>query len=132
MIVAVGIDIVEIARVRAAMARHPRRFLARCFHPDELEALASRRDMAPGLAARFAAKEAFQKVWHGSLSWRDAWVLKEGPAPTLTLSPRLQAIFDAEGLRCHLSLTHAREHAAAVVILERASLPAPVAAGGAS
>lgn len=132
MIVAVGIDIVEIARVRAALSRHPRRFLTRCFHPDELEALAGRRDKAPGLAARFAAKEAFQKVWHGTLSWRDAWVLKDGPAPTLALSPRLRAVFDAEGLRCHLSLTHAREHAAAVVILERAPLAAPTVAGGAS
>lgn len=121
MIVAVGIDMIEIERVRAALKRHPRRFVERCFHPSELESLAGRKDLAPGLAARFAAKEAFQKVWREPLGWRDAWVEKDGKAPTLAMSAALQAAFAAESLICHLSLTHSRDHAAAVVVLERDS-----------
>ncbi len=119
MIVAVGIDVVEVERVRGALERHPQRFLRRCFHPAELRALEGRRDKAPGLAARFAAKEAFQKIWHQPLSWRDAWVEKDGTKPVMSLSPALQRAFADGGLVCHVSLTHSRQHAAAVVVLER-------------
>ncbi|MBX3144663.1 MAG: holo-ACP synthase [Trueperaceae bacterium] len=121
MIVAVGIDMIEVERVRSALERHPQRFIERCFHPAELEELAGRSDLAPGLAARFAAKEAFQKIWHQPLSWRDAWVEKDGPKPVMSLSPALRKAFEDEGLVCHLSLTHSRQHAAAVVVLERSS-----------
>ncbi len=124
MIVGVGFDLVEIERVRAVYLAHPRRFVARCFHPDELTDLVGRDDLVPGLAARFAAKEAFQKVWRRPLGWRDAWVVKDGPAPVLAFSPKLQAALAAESLVCHLSLTHSRTTAGAVVILERSgSLP---------
>lgn len=119
MIVAVGLDLIEIARVRRAAERHPVRFLERCFHPQELADLADRSDVYPGLAARFAAKEAFAKVWPSSLSWRDVWVIKEGERPTLRASPGLAAAMEAEGLFAHVSLSHAVDHAAAVVILEK-------------
>ncbi len=124
MIVAVGLDLVEIARIRRAAANHPDRFLARCFHPEELAELAGRRDAYPGLAARFAAKEAFAKVWPASLGWRDVWVVKEGRRPVLRTSPRLAAAMEHEGLLAHVSLSHAVDHAAAVVVLERRDGPA--------
>ena len=63
MIVAVGLDLIEIRRIRRDAERHPERFIARCFHPEELAELAGRADVYPGLAVRFAAKEAFAKVW---------------------------------------------------------------------
>ncbi len=119
MIVAVGLDLIEIARVRRAAQRHPVRFLKRCFHPEELAELEGRKDVYPGLAARFAAKEAFAKVWPSSLSWRDVWVVKEGERPVLHASKELSAAMAAEGLVAHVSLSHAVDHAAAVVVLER-------------
>jgi len=124
VIVAVGLDLVEIARVRRAAENHPHRFLERCFHPDELAELAGRSDPYPGLAARFAAKEAFAKVWPSSLGWRDVWVVKEGRRPVLRASPRLAEAMEGEGLVAHVSLSHAVDHAAAVVVLERRVRPA--------
>ena len=119
MIVAVGLDLVETARIRRAVERHPTRFVKRCFHPDELVELEGRSDPYPGLAARFAAKEAFAKCWRSSLSWTDVWVVKDGVRPVLMTSERLASALTTEHLVTHLSLTHTDEHASAVVILER-------------
>lgn len=118
MIVAIGIDVVELDRIRGVVARYPQRFLDRHFHPQELEALHGRLDPVPGLAARFAAKEAFQKCWPEPFGWRDVWVVKQGARPTLRTAPALTERMRREGWVAHLSLTHARTHAAAVAVLE--------------
>jgi len=123
MIVAVGIDMVELGRVRAVLARHPERFVERHYHPDERAELRGRADPVPGLAARFAAKEAFQKCWPETFGWRDVWVVKQGRRPRLAFSPALTAALLEQQLETHLSLTHTREHAAAVVVLERRDAP---------
>lgn len=127
MIVSVGLDMIELARVRTVLARHPRRFLERHFHAQELADVERRADPVPGLAARFAAKEAFQKCWPETFGWRDVWVVKDGPRPRLAFAPGLAAAFAEAQLSAHLSLTHTREHAAAVVVLERAETAAPAA-----
>ncbi len=125
MIVAVGIDMVELDRIRAVLERHPERFLERHFHPDERAELRDRADPVPGLAARFAAKEAFQKCWAETIGWRDVWVVKQGRRPQLAFSPDLAAALLAQRFETHLSLTHTREHAAALVVLERHDGPPP-------
>lgn len=119
MIIAVGLDLVELGRIRRAMQRNPKRFVRRVFHPDEVAELQGRIDIVPGLAARFAAKEAFQKVWPQSFGWKDVWVGKEGKKPVLRFAPALAAEMERQGLRAHLSLTHARGQAGAVVVLEQ-------------
>lgn len=120
MIVAVGIDLVELARVRRAWEAHGDRFVRRCFTEAEAAAARGRVDPVPALAARFAAKEAFQKTWPETLAWRDVGVVNAaGGAPRLAFSERVTRRMAAEGWRAHVSLTHAREHAAAVVVLER-------------
>ncbi len=121
MIVAVGLDLVEVERIRAVLRRHPERFRSRCFRAVELDELAERADPVPGMAARFAAKEAFQKCWPETFGWRDVWVAKEGRRPHLAFAPRIDAALQHERLVAHLSLTHTHEHAAAVVVLERAA-----------
>ena len=122
MIVAVGLDLVELDRVRRAWRAHGDRFLARCFTAEEAAYAAGKGDPVPVLAARFAAKEAFQKTWPETLRWRDVGVAHdERGAPHLRVSARVAARMEAEGGRGHLSLTHARTHAAAVVVLERAT-----------
>lgn len=118
MIVAVGIDIVEVERIRRAYQRRPAKFLERCFHPEEIELLHGRADIVPGLAVRFAAKEAFAKVWTDGLGWTDVWVVKEGRRPVYSLSPRLRAELEANSLRVHLSLTHTARYGSAVAVLE--------------
>lgn len=119
MIVAVGLDLVELDRIRGVLERHPTRFLARHFTPDEVRYCESQRDPVPSLAARFAAKEAFQKCWPEPHGWRDVRVVRKEAAPHLAFSRALAQELNQRGLTAHLSLSHSRDHAAAVVVLEQ-------------
>ncbi|GGO23811.1 4'-phosphopantetheinyl transferase superfamily protein [Deinococcus humi] len=125
MIVAVGHDLIEIARIRRMLEREGPR-AERLFTPEELAYCARLSDPAPSLAARFAAKEAFQKVWPRPHGWRDVWVVRhatpDGPfrftRPFLAFVPEIEAEMKAQGWAAHLTLTHTKEHASAVVVLE--------------
>ena len=96
------------------------------FAPTELDYCARLSDPAPSLAARFAAKEAFQKVWPRPHGWRDVWVQRDrtpdGPfpfaPPVLGYAPEIAAEMQRRGWVAHLTLTHTKEHASAVVLLE--------------
>jgi len=124
VIVGVGVDLVEIARIRRAMERWQDRFLRRVFTPDELAYALRRRDPAEHLAARFAAKEATLKALGTGLSmgvrWREMEVRRaRGEAPTLRLSGRTGALGTARGIRAlHVSLTHDGGYAFAQVLAE--------------
>lgn len=120
MILALGADLVEIARVRRLLARHGEKALRRLFHEEELAYALARQDPAPSLAARLAAKEAFQKCWPESLSWKSVWVGMEGRKPLLRFAPALEATLQEQGLTALLTLSHERTHALAVVVLVRA------------
>lgn len=118
MIQAIGTDLVEIARIRGLLLRWGKRALERLFTEEELAYALRHQDPAPSLAARIAAKEAFQKCWPESLSWKAVWVGMEGRRPVLRFAPALAARLEAQGLTAHLSLSHERGHALAVVVLE--------------
>ncbi len=62
MIRGVGIDIVEVERVRRVLRRHPSRFPARILHPQERALYGGQRDPAAFLARQFALKEAVAKA----------------------------------------------------------------------
>lgn len=124
MIVAVGFDLVDLSRIRGVLERHPTRFLTRHFTPDEVHYCRAQRDPVPSLAARFAAKEAFQKCWPEPHGWRDVWVVRQNDAPHLAWSRAVAQELHRQRLVAHLSLSHSRDHAAAVVILEQMSAPA--------
>jgi holo-[acyl-carrier protein] synthase len=125
VIVSIGIDIIEIRRVREVLARTPR-FRERVFTEREREYCDSRGELAAAqhYAARFAAKEAAFKAlrtgWRGGLSWRHVEVTStEEGAPLLQLSGHAREIFDSLGAtHAHLSLSHTTEHAVAQVIFE--------------
>lgn len=117
-IVAIGTDITSVSRLRGVYERHPRRFLERHFTPEEIEYCMAKADPMLSLAARFAAKEAFQKCWPENHGWREVWVEMRGPRPALNFAPRIARRMELEGWRAHLSLAHEHEHATAVVILE--------------
>jgi holo-[acyl-carrier-protein] synthase len=84
VVVGIGIDIVEIARIRQLMTRWQDRFLRRVFTETELEYALRRHDPAQHLAARFAAKEATLKALGTGLSmgvrWREMEVRADGRA----------------------------------------------------
>lgn len=125
MIIAIGTDIIEVARISRTIARTPR-FVERVFTKDEQAYCESRGAIvrAQHYAARFAAKEAAFKAlgtgWRGRLSWHDVEVIRrmEG-APQLVLTNRALELFDKlNAARAHLSLSHTVEHAVAFVIFE--------------
>ncbi len=124
MIVGLGVDIVDIRRLRLALERQGDRFVQRIFTEAEQQYCRGRRDPAPSLAARFAAKEALFKAlgtgWAQGVTWRDVEVQKdERGAPRLVLSGRAAELSKEMGTRsAHISLSHSEESAIALVILE--------------
>lgn len=124
MIVGTGVDIAEVARIRAAIDRFGRRFLRRVFTPDEVRYCVSKLNAAERFAARFAAKEAGMKAigtgWRHGVTWQDLEVVRApGERPRLHFHGKAAEF--AEKLGCkhtHLSLSHTAEQAIAHVILE--------------
>jgi len=115
MIVGIGIDLIEVDRVKKTMAEHPR-FLERIFTLEEIRYSQGKRNAAQHLAARFAAKEAFFKALGRRIAWAEVGVVNL-PSGQPWLEVR-----SAENLgysRAHLSLTHLRAHAQALVVLEK-------------
>ncbi len=119
MIVAVGIDIIELERIERVWNRYRSRFIERHFTQEEIDYSFSKSNPLPSLSARFAAKEAFQKCWRESYGWKEVWVSREGRRPILKFSDKIQEEIDEKGYVVHLSLTHSKGNAAAVVIMEK-------------
>lgn len=125
MIVGLGMDLVEVPRMRAFHARWGERGLERLFSPGELTYCLAQQDPGPSLAARFAAKEAFFKAvatgWGRGGDWREVEVRRGAlGSPELVWEGRAVRAVDAVGAaRCHVTLTHSRATAAAVVVLEK-------------
>ena len=125
MIVGIGLDLVEVARMRDFHHRRGDRGLARVFTPHELDYCIGHTDPAPSLAARFAAKEAFFKAvgtgWGVGGALREVEVRRaDSGDPELAISGRAAETFAETGAaRIHVTLTHTAETAAAVVILEQ-------------
>jgi holo-[acyl-carrier protein] synthase len=125
VILSIGIDIIEVARIREVLLRTPR-FAERVFTQAERDYCDSRGTIsAQHYAARFAAKEAALKAlqtgWRGGISWQDVEVAsRENGAPYLLLRGEVRKIFDQFGATsAHLSISHTSEHAIAQAILER-------------
>lgn len=124
MILGIGIDLVEIQRIRDALERHGEAFARRILTEAEWEYCRLHADPAPCVAARFAAKEAISKALGTGIgtevAWHDIEVVR-GPAgqPSARLAGgAVQRMEGMGGTRIHLSLSHERGHAAAMAILE--------------
>lgn len=125
MIVAIGIDIIEVARIREVLWRTPG-FRRRVFTAAERSYCDSRGVVsAQHYAARFAAKEAMLKAlqtgWRGGITWQDVEVAAhESGAPYLILEGVVKDLFAASGATtAHLTMSHTSEHAIAQVTLEK-------------
>lgn len=121
---AVGIDLIELARVRRVLERHPQRFLARVYTPTEV---AFCRGRIGELAARFAAKEAVMKALGTGVrgvAWREIEVLPNPRGkPLVALHGKAAARATAIGLHeLDISLSHTRAYAVASVVGETTSM----------
>ncbi len=127
MITAVGIDLVEIERVRSAVSRWGDRFLKRVYTPAEISYCFDRGEKYRSLAARFAAKEAAMKAlgtgWKRGVRWVDLEVVRRpGSAPEMVLHGRSAQL--GGGRRFLVSLSHTDTQAIAVVIAESSAVSA--------
>ena len=125
MILSIGIDIVEVYRIRQTIARTPR-FAQRVFTAEE-RAFCDGKGVAASqsYAGRFAAKEAFLKAlktgWRGRITWQDIEVVSDKHGvPSLRITGEAATILKDRGaVHVHLSISHTADHAVAEVILEK-------------
>lgn len=124
MVIGLGTDLIEIARIERSVERFGERFLERVYTPGEIAYCYAKKSFAESLAARFAAKEAGAKALGTGISrgvtWKEFEVRRlPGLRPELHLSGRAAEIAAALGVRrLSLSLTHSREMSLAVVVAE--------------
>ena len=124
MIVGVGIDLVDIARVDRLLDAKGERALRRLFTADEVNYALSRPLPAQHLAARLAAKEAAFKALSGNdlargIGWKEIEVVRGDSRPTLTFHGRAAERAAELGITTvWVTLTHTATTAGAVVVLE--------------
>ncbi|MGN6390599.1 MAG: holo-ACP synthase [Burkholderiaceae bacterium] len=129
MIYGIGTDIVCIARIEQALARHGERFAQKILGDEELEKFRRRGAKVPTrgvrfLATRFAAKEAFSKAiglgMRMPMTWRAMQTLNApGGKPVVRADGALGEHMRRLGLHAQVSITDEDEYAVAFVIVER-------------
>ena len=120
MVLATGIDIIEIQRIRQAIERWGDRFLRRIFTPSEINYCRRKNRPELSFAARYAAKEAVLKALgiglKGGLGWTDLEIVNdELGAPMVRPGQRMMDLMGSK--RVLISLSHIRELAVAVALL---------------
>ena len=123
MIVGIGLDLVELARIERIWVRYGRKFALKILHPDELARL-SEENPVQYLAGRFAAKEAVAKALgtglSGGLGFCDICIRKlaSGRPEAELFGPALAVLNRLGPAKILISITHSRDTAAAVAIIE--------------
>ena len=115
----IGVDLIEIERVRRALYRHGDGFRDRCFTAAEREYCESKANPAQHYAGRFAAKEAVGKALGSGVyfTWREIEI-RGRPKPGVHLSGRTARFAERIGAGpIELSMTHSRELAAAIAVV---------------
>jgi holo-[acyl-carrier protein] synthase len=123
MIIGTGIDIIEVDRIAARVGRDSG-FKEMVFSKDEMKYCDAKASPFEHYAARFAAKEAFLKAvgsgWDSGLQWNEIEVLnEESGKPVLYITGMTKEMLLPLGIRIiHVSLSHLKSMATAIVILE--------------
>ncbi|MBE7491506.1 MAG: holo-ACP synthase [Planctomycetes bacterium] len=124
-ILGIGTDIVDVARIERLLRDKRDEFLARVFSPDEVAYCDAKARPAVHFAARFAAKEALMKAigtgWAEGVGFQDIHVTND-PAGKPILQTQGETRRKLDGLGpsfLWLSLSHTREYAMAVVVIEK-------------
>ncbi len=123
MVFGVGIDLIEVARVKKAVLNN-NTFLNKVYGNQELNKCENINNKYQCLAARFAGKEAFMKAlgsgWSEGIKWSEVEIINDQLGkPVLSLSGKaLELVNQLEINRMNISLTHINDFASAIVILE--------------
>ena len=124
MIFGTGIDIIEVSRIKNVMERDIG-FREKIFTPGEIEYCETKKNKYQHYAARFSAKEAFLKAigtgWRFGLRFADIDVYHDSfGKPLIRLTGKAEELALRDGIsKVHLSLSHLKEIATAVVVLEK-------------
>jgi holo-[acyl-carrier protein] synthase len=121
MVRGIGIDILEITRIRQSIEEGGDRFLDRVFTPGEIAYCSAKHEMYQHFAARFAAKEAVSKAlatgWAGDFTWKSVEVMNDPSGrPGVALHGRLRDLLAPSSI--YLSISHSDSHVVAVAIIE--------------
>lgn len=121
MIRGIGVDIIEIARIRRSIESLGNRFLDKVFTPGEITYCNAKANRFQHYAARFAAKEALSKAlstgWAGEFRWKDVEVINEPSGqPRFTLHGSLRDRLAGAGIM--LTMSHSESHVVAMVLVQ--------------
>lgn len=123
ILLGIGIDVVEVDRVKSSMDEYDEKFLSRIFTEKERKYCARQKRPEIHFAARFAAKEAISKAFGTGIgkdaSWLDMEITRrESGEPEVLLSGAALKLAEARGVtQVMVSLTHAQHYAAANAVI---------------
>jgi len=121
MVLGLGIDIIEIERIKKSIEQYGERFLNKVFTNEEIKYCNAKFNKYQHYAARFAAKEAVYKAiassWKEGLSWKDIEIQND-PSGMPSINPlgKLQ-IFLSENTQLRISISHSKNYVTSVAII---------------
>lgn len=121
MVIGIGIDIIEIDRIKDSVEKFGDRFLNKIYTQKELDYCLKKKYKYQHLAARFAAKEAVYKAlatgWNEDVSWQNIEISNEpNGMPIVTLQGKLKKILH-KGKDLKISMSHSRDYVACMAIV---------------
>ena len=121
MVIGIGIDIIEIDRIKSNVEKYGDEFLNKVFTPNEIEYCMPKTNKYQHLAARYAAKEAVYKAlatgWQEGLSWQDVEITNEPTGmPIANVSRKLKKFFSTDK-ELKISMSHSRNYVTCVAII---------------
>ncbi len=121
MIIGIGVDIIEIDRIRKSIDRFGDHFLNKIYTKKELDYCLAKHNKYQHLAARFAAKEAIYKAiasgWEKEATWKNIEITNEqNGLPTVKFLGKLNE-FVSDGKEIKISLSHSENYVVAVALV---------------
>ncbi|MEO8398459.1 MAG: holo-ACP synthase [Ignavibacteriaceae bacterium] len=121
MVIGLGIDIIEIERIKKSIERFGDKFLRKIYTKNELDYSLSKLNKYQHLAARFAAKEAVYKAlesgWKKGTTWQNIEIFNEPSGlPYVKLNGSLDS-FLSKDKNVKISISHSKDYVACVAII---------------
>ena len=121
MVIGIGIDIIEIDRIKTSIETYGNRFLSKIYTPIEIDYCNSKANKFQHYAARFAAKEAIYKAlatgWQKDLHWQDIEIINQPTGmPVASLKGKLKKFLSNE-MDLKISLSHSNNYVTCVAII---------------
>jgi holo-[acyl-carrier protein] synthase len=121
MVLGLGIDIIEIARVKKSIEKYGDKFLDKVFTEEEIKYCNSKFNKYQHYAARFAAKEAVYKAlasgWKEGLRWKDIEIQNDASGmPSIKPTGKLQSFLSGD-TQLRISISHSDNYVTSVAII---------------